>query len=132
MARATKAQVIGLILSDVIGNSLETIASGLTIDPSLGVRVQNFIIGDINVAAQAAQRQAIAEGFNSEILDLQIEGEAKNVGSYLAEKLKGERRKRKAPFCLIAGGETTVTLHGHGKGGRNQELALAAVDELNG
>ncbi|MEW6288120.1 MAG: MOFRL family protein, partial [Chloroflexota bacterium] len=36
------------------------------------------------------------------------------------------------PFCLIAGGETTVTLRGDGKGGRNQELALAAVEELQG
>jgi glycerate 2-kinase len=130
LARATKAQVISLILSDVIGNSLETIASGLTVDPSLGARVQNFIVGDINVAAQAAQRQAIAEGFNCEILDLQIQGEAKDVGSYLAKKLKEEREKRKIPFCLITGGETTVTLHGNGKGGRNQELALAAVHEL--
>jgi hydroxypyruvate reductase len=36
------------------------------------------------------------------------------------------------PFCLIAGGETTVTLNGSGRGGRNQELALAAVNELAG
>ena len=36
------------------------------------------------------------------------------------------------PFCLVAGGETTVTLHGHGRGGRNQELALAAVPALAG
>ena len=35
------------------------------------------------------------------------------------------------PFCLVAGGETTVTLKGHGVGGRNQELALAAVTELD-
>ncbi|NTW12136.1 MAG: glycerate kinase, partial [Anaerolineales bacterium] len=40
--------------------------------------------------------------------------------------------KRNRPFCLIAGGETTVTLRGNGKGGRNQELALAAVEELQG
>ncbi|NJC94910.1 MAG: glycerate kinase, partial [Anaerolineae bacterium] len=38
--------------------------------------------------------------------------------------------KRPHPFCLIAGGETTVTLRGNGRGGRNQELALAAVEEL--
>ena len=132
LARATKAKVVSLILSDVIGNSLETIASGLTVDPSLRTRVQNFIVGDINIAAQAARRQAIAEGFDSEILDLQIQGESKDVGSYLAKKLKQEREIRKAPFCLLAGGETTVTLHSNGKGGRNQELALAAVNELAG
>ncbi len=131
LARATKAKVISLILSDVIGNSLETIASGLTVDPSLGVRVQNRIIGDIHVAAQAAQRQAFAEGFDAEILDLEIQGEARELGLHLAQRLVKERRNRKSPFCLIAGGETTVRLTGSGLGGRNQELALAAVDELN-
>lgn len=131
LAGATKAQVISLILSDVIGNSLETIASGLTVDSSLGTRVQNLIVGDIGIAARAAQQQAIAEGFTSEIADLQIQGEAREVGLQLAKKLKEERMKRTTPFCLIAGGETTVTLRGNGKGGRNQEVALAAVDELS-
>ncbi len=150
LARATKAKVVSLILSDVIGNSLETIASGLTVHPSLGERVQNFIVGDIHVAAQAAQSQAVAEGFDSEILELQVKGEAREVGLKFAKKLKEERAKRDKPFCLIAGGETTVTLRlrsryaegrGYstsaqrdgfeGKGGRNQELALSAVDELS-
>ena len=94
--------------------------------------MQNFIIGDIHVAAQAAQRQAITEGFDSEILDLQIKGEAKEVGLRFAKKLKDEQSQRKHPFCLIAGGETTVTLHGSGKGGRNQEIGLAAVNKLRG
>ena len=95
LARATKAKVVSLILSDVIGNSLETIASGLTVDPSLGTRVQNFIIGDIHVAAQAAQQQAITEGFDSEILDLQIKGEARKVGLHFAKRLKEEKAKKK-------------------------------------
>jgi len=132
LARATKAKIVSLILSDVIGNSLETIASGLTADSSLGARVQNFIVGDIHIATQAAQQQAITEGFYSKILDLQIKGEAREVGLRLAKRLKEERHQRKTRFCLIAGGETTVTLHGNGKGGRNQELALASVDELAG
>ncbi len=132
LARATKAKIISLILSDVIGNSLETIASGLTVDPLLGARVQNFIIGDIRVAAQAAQQQAIIEGFDSEILDLKIRGEAREVGLQFAKRLKEKQSKGRRPFYLIAGGETTVTLNGNGEGGRNQELALAAVDELSG
>jgi hydroxypyruvate reductase len=132
LARATKAKVVSLILSDVIGNSLETIASGLTVDATLGEHVQNFIVGDIQVAAQAARDQAIAEGFESEILDLQIQGEAREIGLQLAKRLKVERRKRTNKFCLIAGGETTVTIQGDGKGGRNQELALSAVKELSG
>ena len=132
LARATKAKVVSLILSDVIGNSLETIASGLTVDPLLEARVQNFIIGDIRVAAQAAWQQAIIEGFNSEILDLQIKGEAREVGLQFVKRLKEKQNKGHHPFCLIAGGETTVILNGNGKGGRNQELALAAVHELSG
>jgi hydroxypyruvate reductase len=131
LARATKAKIVSLILSDVIDNSLETIASGLTVDPTLGDRAQNFIVGDLHRAAEAAKRRAIAEGFESETLDLEIQGEASEVGLQLAERLKDEREKRKQPFCLIAGGETTVTVKGNGKGGRNQELALAAVNELD-
>jgi hydroxypyruvate reductase len=49
----------------------------------------------------------------------------------LARRLRDEISKRPHPFCLIAGGETTVTIKGQGKGGRNQELALSAVDELS-
>lgn len=138
MARATKATIVSLILSDVIGNSLEAIASGLTVDPALGNRVQNVILGDLHHAAEAAKQQAETEGFDSEILNLEIQGEASEVGLKLAKRLKEERKKRKASFCLIAGGETTVTLRQaqrdetrQGKGGRNQELALAAVDELS-
>ena len=56
--------------------------------------MQNFIIGDIHVAAQAAQQQAITEGFDSEILDLQIKGEAREVGLHFAKKLKEEKQKR--------------------------------------
>ena len=48
----------------------------------------------------------------------------------LSTKLRDEATKRPRPFCLIAGGETTVTIRGNGKGGRNQELALAAINEL--
>jgi len=48
----------------------------------------------------------------------------------LAKRLRDEASKRPRPFCLIAGGETTVTIKGNGKGGRNQELTLAAATEL--
>lgn len=176
LARAAKAKVVSLILSDVIGNRLEAIASGPTypnpttsadalrildkyfsrvttetqrkvlnsvtqrlresegqqstgFDPS---RVQNIIIGDNRIAAQAAMEQARREGFESEILTNELQGEAREAGVMLARRLKDERSKRARPFCLIAGGETTVTLRGDGKGGRNQELALAAVEELQG
>jgi hydroxypyruvate reductase len=170
LARATKAKLISLILSDVIGNPLEAIASGPTVpDPTTredaieilrkyGIEKQvpksimnflesdsllsnieklasrfnseNLIIGDNKLAAQAALEQAQREGFDVEILTNELQGEARDVGVTLAGRLRDEIIKRPRPFCLIAGGETTVTIKGNGKGGRNQELALSAVNEL--
>jgi len=174
LARATKAKIISLILSDVIGNPLEAIASGPTVpNPTTNADAleilkkynlekkiaksilhalesgsslhsqgvlplshkqasgsRNIIIGDNRLAAQAALEQAEREGFHAEILTNELQGEAREVGSALAKTLRVEITKRPRPFCLIAGGETTVTIQGNGKGGRNQELALAAVDEL--
>ena len=173
LARATKARVVSLILSDVIGNPLEAIASGPTApDPTTKAdalailrkydiakivsnsilrtldsgsllpnsrqqavelqNVQNIIVGDNRLAARAAAQQAQLEGFHAEILANDLQGEARDVGVMLAGKLRAEISKDERPFCLIAGGETTVTLRGNGKGGRNQELALAAVNELAG
>ena len=167
---ATKAKIISLILSDVIGNPLEAIASGPTVpDPttpedalnilrkyqlqdqvpisiyqlltspklslagdsrSISGRVQNMIIGDNRLATLAALEQAKHEGFHAEVLTNELQGEAREVGRDLAHHLRVSILEKTRPFCLIAGGETTVTIKGDGKGGRNQELALAVVDEL--
>jgi len=167
LARATKANVISLILSDVIGNPLEAIASGptypnpTTSEDALAVlkkyeieekvpksilnhldndtmseakilKGAHIIVGDNKIAARAAMEQAQREGFESEILTNELQGEAREAGGMLAQKLRDEMLIRKRPFCLIAGGETTVTIKGDGKGGRNQELTLAAVSELKG
>jgi len=171
LARATKARIISLILSDVIDNPLEAIASGPTApDPStkedaiavlkkyniekqvpisilqllesrsLPVdfrqqvaelhRIQNIIIGDNKLAALAAVEQAEHEGVYAEVLTNELQGEAHEVGRDLAHRLRVSISEKPRPFCLIAGGETTVTINGDGKGGRNQELALSAVYEL--
>jgi len=181
LARATKAKIVSLILSDVIGNPVEAIASGPTApDPTTGEDAlailqkynlenpvpisiiqtlesgsklpdfqqqavgpqnpQNIIIGDNGLAARAALEQAKSEGFHAEILTNELQGEAREVGYELAHDLRVSISGKTRPFCLIAGGETTVTLRhssgqaikGRGKGGRNQELALAAVNELAG
>ncbi|PKN92470.1 MAG: glycerate kinase [Chloroflexi bacterium HGW-Chloroflexi-6] len=165
---AAPAQVISLILSDVVGSPLEAIASGPTApDPTskadaLGVlkkydltgkipsaifkalenapetpkpgdglfaRVQNFIVGSNLLAAQAALAQAKSEGFIPHFWGAAWQGEARDVAKTLCKKLKSDAKR---PFCMVAGGETTVTLRGAGLGGRNQELALAAVNELAG
>jgi hydroxypyruvate reductase len=166
LVRATKARVLTLILSDVIGDRLEAVASGPTApDPTSGTdalgildkygipapanvysvlasqrastdlpdgRVTNVVIGNNELAAREAQARAVTEGFRATILRTDLEGEASLVGQRLAERLRMAAEHETRPFCLIAGGETTVTIHGEGRGGRNQELALAAVESLAG
>jgi hydroxypyruvate reductase len=166
---AYPARVISLILSDVVNNPLEGIASGPTApDPSTredtlailekyhlvektarsildvlkfapetakpgdGIfeHVQNVIVGSNRQAAEAALEQAQAEGFAGTSLGNDWQGEARLLAEPLCRHLVDPGRQR--PFCLVAGGETTVTLHGNGTGGRNQELALAAVELLAG
>ena len=84
------------------------------------------------VILKAARAQAASEGFHATVLRTEVQGEASTVGQRLGERLQAATHLEARPFCLIVGGETTVTLHGDGKGGRNQELALAAVDSLAG
>jgi hydroxypyruvate reductase len=90
------------------------------------------VIGNNRLAAEAARRQAEGEGWQAEIIGTSVEGEAAQIGAQLADRLKRDSRAEKRPFCLIAGGETTVTVRGNGRGGRNQELALGAVEALAG
>lgn len=124
--RAAPARVLGLILSDVVGDPLDVIASGLTNDP----RAHNVLVGNNPQACAAASTAAAALGLHPRIVATNLRGEARDVGAAIAREIAA------APpgTVLIYGGETTVTLHGQGRGGRNQELALAAaitLDELN-
>jgi len=97
---------------------------------SIFSRVQNSIAGSNQLAADAALTQACAEGFHTISLGSEWQGEARELGSRFSQMLKNSHMPR--PFCMAAGGESTVNLHGHGRGGRNQELALAAVRDLAG
>ncbi len=162
------ARIVSLILSDVVDDSLETIASGPTApDPTtcadalfiiqkynllneipdsivsslqetlkpedpIFAKIQNTIVASNQIALLAAQAQAEAEGFQVNVLHMALQGEARVVGREIALEFKESLQSIQRPFCLLAGGETTVTLKGDGKGGRNQELALAAVDVLSG
>ncbi len=98
-------------------------------DPVLD-RVQNVIVADNAVAAAAAVEAAQARGFNTLLLTTYLEGEAREVAQVLAalaKEIAATGRPVPVPACLILGGETTVTLRGAGRGGRNQEMALAAA-----
>jgi glycerate 2-kinase len=173
------ATMVSLLLSDVVGDRLDVIASGPTVaDPttymdawdvlnkyqisgkvppqvlkhlSAGMagkipetlkpgnpiltKVQNVIVGSNELTALAAIQVAKDLGFATSILTAALQGEASQVGQTIADNAKSmfapigfiER-----PACLIAGGETTVTIRGTGTGGRNQELALGAVMRLSG
>ena len=103
-------------------------------DPALA-SVHNVVIADNARAAEAAAERATALGFNTLLLTTYLEGEAREVGrvlAALAKEIVWRGHPVPPPACLIAGGETTVTVRGNGKGGRNQELALSAALSIRG
>jgi glycerate 2-kinase len=176
---ADPATLVSLILSDVIGDRLDVIASGPTVpdestfadcteiiqrydlvdrlpetvaeyfrqaaagivpetpkvgDPAFS-RVQNLIVGNNRGALLAAQEQAISLGYKTMILSSQIEGEAREVAQVFAaigKEICQAGLPISPPACVLAGGEPTVTIQGKGKGGRNQELALACAISIDG
>jgi hydroxypyruvate reductase len=97
--------------------------------------VTNRVVASNPQAAQYALQQAEREGFHTLLLTTYLQGEASQAGAVMAGVLKqidasGQPLAR--PACLVAGGETTVTLRGSGLGGRNQEMALGAAFLLEG
>ena len=175
---AYPATVITLILSDVIGDRLDVIASGPTVPDrstfmdtvkviekyNLVKKLPNnvlsmlldgiagklpdtpkagedcfkkgspVIVGSIRQAINAARNAANKLGFDTEIVTDKLQGEAREAAVYLADLAKMVRSSRKGgkPMCLLSGGETTVNVKGSGKGGRNQEFALAFALEIEG
>jgi glycerate 2-kinase len=176
---AAPATVVSLLLSDVVGNPLDVIASGPTVpdtstfadahgileryglldeapasvvehlcrgmagaiadtpkpgDP-IFAQAQNVVVASNDLAARAAEQAAADQGLNPLVLSTYVEGEAREVAKVLVavgrEILASERPVRR-PACVIVGGETTVTVRGDGKGGRNQEMALMAAISLEG
>lgn len=120
--RSSPAQVVGLILSDVIGDPLDVIASGLTNNPA----AVNVLVANNVQACQAAQRQARDMGYTAHVVTTELRGEARERAADIVNEICAAE----PGTCLIYGGETTVTIQGDGKGGRNQELALAAAIAL--
>lgn len=86
------------------------------------------IVGDVRRAALAALARAMQLGFVSQLLTTHLQGEAREVGRVAAAIATDTPPGR----CFVLGGETTVTLQGDGRGGRNLELALAAALALEG
>jgi glycerate 2-kinase len=97
--------------------------------------VPNALVGTNRVALLAAAERARALGYRTLALSSTLTGEAREVGGVvaaLARELRASGNPVPPPACLLAGGETTVTLRGAGVGGRNQECALAAAVGIAG
>ncbi len=155
LARAfAPATVIVLVLSDVIGNDLATIGSGPFVAPSeaeppfelIGklpesVRhalldpliaetpsVDHFVVGSVSVAIHAAIDAAESIGLVAHGYSDPMSGEAREMARRICARAKKHIESDPAePFCLVFGGETTVTIRGSGSGGRCTEMALAAT-----
>lgn len=173
LVKNAKCRVVSFIISDIIGDPLEFIASGPTYPDSTtfydaknvlekydlwneipvsvksviddGItgkipetpkkgnqffsKVSNLIVANNKIACEAAQEKAEELGYKTMLLTTQLNGEAREMGKYLVSKaLHFHSYAKKIAF--ISGGETTVTIKGDGKGGRNQELVLSGVKDI--
>jgi len=105
--------------------------AGRKIDDSAWAAItSNNIIGNNNTAVDAAAAELAARSYAVDVAADHLEGEASVRGRELGAQ--AGRANPDRPSALILGGETTVTVNGSGRGGRNQELALAAAIELDG
>jgi glycerate 2-kinase len=122
--RVGKGKVIGLILSDVIGDPISAIASGLTNHAD----ANNILVGNNLQACEAVAKTARKMGYDARIITTELDGEARVRGAEIVREIINHPPKT----MLIYGGETTVSLPVNctDKGGRNQELGLAAAIEL--
>ena len=164
--RCAPAHVLAIVLSDVLGDSLDSIASGpcypdrstcrdveqlieryhLVIPPHVLPalqtetpkqlhNVETQITGNVRALCDAAKASAEALGYRTLTLTTTLNCEAREAGAMLASVAREIRQSGQplgAPCAVILGGETVVHLRGKGKGGRNQELALAAAPALAG
>ena len=160
------AQILNIVLSDVLGDPLDAIASGpaaadrstcadaeriirryaLQIPPHLLPLlhtetpkslsgVQNMVTGSVSQLCAAAAHSAAQLGYTPLILTTTLSCEAREAGRMLAAIAREIRKSGlpvRPPCAVIMGGETVVHLRGSGRGGRNQELALAAAPGLDG
>jgi len=171
------ATSVNLLLSDVVGDPLDVIASGPTVpDPTTwkdawatleasgilkkvpksvfsliqaGVKglipdtpkpgdpafetTHNLLVGTNYSALKAAELHAQSLGLHTLVLTSMLSGEARELALVFSAIARDQKRRKihgEGPLLVLAGGESTVTLRGNGKGGRNQEMALAFLAEL--
>jgi len=125
------AKILGLVFSDVPGNELEAVASGPTVkgincdEDKYFKNVENILMLSNKTALSAMKKKAEDLGIDSQIYFDAVQGEAKVVGPELIKTAKPSS-------ILLAGGETTVKVtNEQGKGGRNQDLVLATLENID-
>jgi glycerate 2-kinase len=97
--------------------------------------VTNTVIGNNRLVVDAAADEAVRLGYGPHVLTRSLDGEAREAAARLvalAREIREGRGPVAAPACVIAAGETTVTVRGRGRGGRCQEFALAAALAMEG
>jgi glycerate-2-kinase len=92
-------------------------------------QVFNFVVANNEIACEAALEKAKSLGYEGKLLTTSLTGEARDIGRYLVDKAKSSLIDEQTVF--ITGGETTVTIKGSGKGGRNLELVLGSIEDIN-
>ncbi|MCK5030322.1 MAG: DUF4147 domain-containing protein [Thermoplasmatales archaeon] len=171
LAKFAKCMTVSFIISDIVGDPIEFIASGPTYPDSTtyddakmifkkydlwqklpsgvtniiddGVQgilaetpkkgdhvfdnLSNIIVANNEIACKAAEDKARKLGYTTKLLTTSLTGEAREIGVYLVYKAKNYS-KESGKYVFISGGETTVTIKGNGKGGRNQEMVLGSVE----
>ncbi len=156
------AKVYAIVLSDIVGDPLDMIASGpaypdsSTCEQALAIaekyqlslspaameclrqetpkrldNVETILTGSVRELCAAAADACRRLGYNPLLLTDELCCQAREAGSFLASILRSHRDSPDS-LAFIAGGETVVRLTGTGKGGRNQELALAAAEGIQG
>jgi len=173
------SKVISLVLSDVVGDPIEFIASGptapdtTTYEDAIAVlrrygiwdtvpksvrevllrglkgelketpkpgdktfdKVLNYIVASNYISLKSMELTAKELGYNTLVITSMMEGEAREVGRFVASIIKNIKKYDepvKKPAAILFGGETTVTVRGRGVGGRNQELALSVAISIAG
>ena len=156
------AHVYSIVLSDILGDPLDMIASGpaypdsSTCEEALRIiekyklklskeaiellhietpkelnNIETVITGSVRELCEAAKAACEECGYRAILLTDQLDCQAKDAGAFLGAIAKSHQESEES-LAYIAGGETVVYLTGNGKGGRNQELALSAANEIDG
>ncbi|WP_304544043.1 glycerate kinase type-2 family protein [Sulfurimonas microaerophilic] len=119
LAKMCKAKGFVLVLSDVIGDDLQTIGSA----PMLSKKFPHYVIGNNTIALKSAQNYIKNYVQKTKILTTTLDTSSKKAAKYICNEIE-QYDQRYDSFCLLIGGETTLRVKGDGIGGRNSELAL--------